>query len=143
MKKGFTLIELILVIAIVLTIGILSNVFYGQFLLRNAVSDTTDRVVGALRQAQWYSVTGKNGGRWGVKVSDDSVTVFQGNSYGSRDTSLDRVLPANAHVLLSGSPDEIVFARVTGSLIGSASVSVSGGGIARTVSISEQGVIEK
>ncbi len=143
MKRGFTLIELILVIALVLTIGVLSNIFYGRFLLRNAVSDTTDRVVGGLREAQWYSVMGRDGGRWGVKTVDDSVVVFQGDSYASRDVSLDRVLTANAHVSLSGT-DEIVFARMTGSsLSGSASILVSGGGSTQTISISEQGVIEK
>ena len=65
MNRGLTIIELLLVIAIISTLGILSASFYAKFLTQNAVENTQNQLVNSFRKAQTYSMMGKQNGVWG------------------------------------------------------------------------------
>lgn len=140
MKSGFTLIEVMLVVALILVIGIVSAAFYGRFLMQNAVSDATDTLAGALRKTQLYSMEGRRDSAWGVKVSVGQIVVFKGDSYDSRDTAFDEVSNVNSNVELSGM-SEVVFSRVTGLPSDTPTVTVSGQGNTKTLTINSQGIV--
>lgn len=142
MQKGFTLIELMLVIALMLTIGILSVAFYNRFLMQNAVADATDTLVGSLHRAQLFSMMGKYNGTWGVKISSGSIVVFQGESYSARRQAMDEVSAINESIITNGL-DEVVFARASGLPSVTPTVTLTGNDSVRTLKINSQGIIER
>ena len=76
--RGFTIIELLLVILIVSIITLMSASFYSRFLTQNAVDNTREQLVGSFRKAQTYSMMGKQNGVWGVRytLSPKKITLY-------------------------------------------------------------------
>ena len=143
LRSGFTIIELILVVAIMLTISIMAPVFYSRFLLQNAVANTVDQLTGSLRKAQIYAMMGKQGSEWSVNYSSNTITLYKGISFASRDTSFDEKFSVNSNVALSGITD-VSFARFSGLPIPStSSITVSSGNNSKNITINSQGTVNK
>src|SRR5258708_5524982 len=79
-QEGFTLIELIIVVAMTTILGIIAVPFYSRFLLQNEVANTADQLSAELHKAQTYAMSGKQNSNWGVSYSANQITLFQGNS---------------------------------------------------------------
>ena len=112
-KTGFTIIELIIVIAI---IGILTGIsvpFYNALVAKNEAVVAADITVRSLRRAQMISQASEQDSTWGVKVAAGSITVFKGASYAARDTTYDEDFSISDGITTSGI-DEIVYAKLTG-----------------------------
>jgi prepilin-type N-terminal cleavage/methylation domain-containing protein len=110
-KNGFSLVELVIVMAIVGLLFLTAGPLY-PILRRNwELGQARTKVVSALRLARESARSSQNTSNWGVKVGSDLV-VFSGSSYAARTTSLDRLdkLPG----VTVGGTSEIVFTRVTG-----------------------------
>lgn len=141
--RGFTLIELILVIAIISFIALLSSPFYSRFLLQNAVGNTVDELIGSLRKAQIYSMAGKQGSAWSVNFSSNTITLYKGTSFAGRDTAFDEKFSINPNVSVSGMTD-ISYAKATGlPTPTSATITISSGNNSKTVTLNSQGVASK
>ncbi len=76
MKTGFTLIEILLVIAIVAIIGASSTPFLSRFVLQTQFDSTSDRFVGAIRKAQGYATDGKDNQTWGVCRTESTIRIY-------------------------------------------------------------------
>lgn len=142
MNKGFTFIELLLVISITLIIGSYSAVFFSRFISQNAVSNTQDQLTNQLRKAQLYAMMSKQNSNWGVNFSSNTITLYQGNSFATRNTAFDEVFTVNNSVTVSGLSDTN-FARMTGIPNTTSSVTVSGTGGSKTITVNSQGVVNK
>ena len=140
MRNGFTLLELLLVIAIVGILGTASTSYTARFYTQNAVSNTADELASMLRTAQLYSMMGKqSGGVWGVKytTSPKRITLFlQGSS------SFDEKYDVNNSVSIIGF-SQITFAHLTGLPSSSAPMTISGNGQSEGITMNSQGVISK
>ena len=142
-SRGFTVIELLLVMAIFFIIAGFAPAFYTRFLSQDAVSETADRVAGALRNAQGYSLAGKGNFPWGVALSGNAIVLFQGNSFATRNAALDRRVAVPSSVSVSGL-NETVFARVSGIPTAPLTISLTAsGGALRTVSMNALGVVSR
>ncbi|HSW96878.1 MAG TPA: DUF2341 domain-containing protein [Candidatus Saccharimonadales bacterium] len=140
-QTGFTFVELIIVIAITLLIGITAVPFYSRFFNQTAVANTTTQLIAELRKAQTYSMTGKRGGQWGVTYTNSSIILFQGSTYASRNAAFDETFSIDPNVSITGFT-ELAFNRMTGTPSASQSITISGiGGNSQTVAVSTQGVI--
>ncbi|MBI2337950.1 prepilin-type N-terminal cleavage/methylation domain-containing protein [Candidatus Daviesbacteria bacterium] len=141
--RGFTLIELILVVAIISFIALLSSPFYSRFLLQNAVDNTKDQLVGSLRKAQTYSMMGKRGSAWSVNFSTNTITLYKGTSFASRDASFDEKFSVNPNVSVAGITD-ISFARATGlPAPAGATINISSANNNKSVTVNSQGVVSR
>lgn len=78
-NKGFSLIELLLVIAIISIIAVSSAPFISRFLTQNNLEVATDKVVSTIRKAQLYSVSSKDNTVWGFCKSGTNIRLYQGN----------------------------------------------------------------
>lgn len=78
-SSAFTLIELLLVIAILLIIATLSSPFLSRFVARTNHAAVSDQLVGSIRKAQAYAMDGKATGTWGVCRSGDEIILFNGS----------------------------------------------------------------
>lgn len=145
-EKGITIIELILVVTIISTLGIFSASYYSRFLTQNAVNNLVDQLVSSLRKAQIYSMTGKQNGLWGVKYdalgSPKKITFyFTGN------TAFDENFNINDNIIVSGFTD-ISFAKVSGSRIPAPppdliTITITGLNNTKTITVNSQGVASR
>src|SRR3990172_5578838 len=113
--KGFTLIELLLVTGIVLSVSVLAGPFYARFLGQNSAQETSDQIVQSLRKAQFYAKTSRKSGSsgWGVNYAANTLTVYQGSTYATRNSALDEKFEVSQSVVTWGL-GEINFARGSG-----------------------------
>jgi prepilin-type N-terminal cleavage/methylation domain-containing protein len=136
-QSGFTFIELITVVAIVLILGVMTSIFYVNFFNQNAVLNTTDQLVGQLRKAQIYAMAGKNNSNWGVKVGSNKITLFS-----STNSALDETFSVNPNITF-GAFTQIVFTKTTGLPDATQSITISNGTNSKTVTVNAQGVTSR
>lgn len=137
LSSGVTIIELLIVILLISTIGLLSAPFYSRFLTQNAVENTKDQLVGSFRKAQVYSMMGRQNGTWGVRYGSNTITLYlSGNS------AFDEIYNVNTNIAIGGFT-EITFARITGLPSASPTITISGGNNTKTITINSQGVVSK
>lgn len=150
-RKGITLLEIILVIA-ALTIMV-SGTFtiFSSFITNTYVDDTAQEIVHALRKANTNTIARLYDLRWGVYFNDaspSSFTFFAGDNYAARSTQYDAVtnLPASltfSQISLNGGGKEVVFRKIAGDTTQYGFLKVrSTGGQERTVTINQLGQIE-
>ncbi|KPJ71356.1 hypothetical protein AMJ50_02600 [Parcubacteria bacterium DG_74_3] len=113
--KGFTLVELMLVIGILALLIVVSLPLAMNFYKTRQLDVYENGIVQALRRAQLKSMSVEADSSFGVYISNDSkkYVLFKGNSYNTRDNVWDEVfeLPDNLSV---GGLTEVVFTKLKG-----------------------------
>jgi len=113
MKKGLTLLEVLLVIAIFAIIFAFSAPFALNFYRTQLIEETRSEVIFALQAAKHGAVLQKNDSNFGVHFMAGNYTIFQGNSYANRIADQDEVFLVKNDIIFSGLTD-IVFLKQTG-----------------------------
>ncbi len=93
MKKGFTLIEAIIVISIITLLVGLTSLSMVNFGKSSEIDSGRTMVVQALREAQSNSLANLGDNPWGVHFEVDKVVIFQdtGTGYNPADSANNRV----------------------------------------------------
>ena len=99
---GFALIEILLVIAIILTIGFFTTVFPLRLIAQMSVNDTRDELKSELKKAQSYALAGRGHSPWGVHYGNSTITLFKGDSYANRDHGFDEEINLDEEITISG-----------------------------------------
>jgi len=150
--SGFTLVEMILVIALMSVLAGFAGTSYFGVRNRRVFEDSVDRIVADLRWTMARASSQEGGGQWGVRFtnpsgsSNDYYEIWTGTSYAggtivSRsqlDSSVSLSSPG------SGSVKDIIFAKSTGLPSSSYTVGLQStvGGYTATVDINTQGRID-
>lgn len=117
MRRGFTLIELAVVIAVIALVGALALVsFVNSRRVRDLVT-SGQNVLSVLRVAQTKAVAGEAASPWGVRFEASRFILFSGTSFVSSMTTTVYTLPAGieiANIALTGGGQEVVFRRLDG-----------------------------
>ncbi len=144
--NGFTILELLLTIAIVSITAALASPFLQTFQLTADLDTQASTVSSTLRRAQQYSIQGRNTGSWGVyfDTSASQFILFNGVSYFDRDQELDQEFDYNEQIVISTDfGDEIIFSEYLGVPSESGSISMmSSNNALRTIDINEEGVVD-
>lgn len=138
---GFTLIEVTIVILIITVIASLGLFFGLDFYRIYALDSEHDTFVSALRRSRARALENVNGVSHGLKVTDQSLILFAGNSYAVRNPSLDESIARSPGVSISGL-DEIVFGALSATSSASGTVTLSDGINQRTVNVNYEGRID-
>lgn len=140
-NKGFTLLEIILVVALLTIISTIISPIYFSAKGSNDLSNSANAVVSSLRKAQLLSMAVKEDSSWGVKLNDDEIIIFKGDDYLSRDFSRDEIFKINKSINIT-SLDEIVFLKFSGrpNLFGD--IFLANNGKNKILNINSLGVIE-
>ncbi len=77
--SGISLIELLIVIAIIALVGAATSPFLSNFIQRNNTDVSVDNVKGYLRKAQGYAIDKKDDQVWGVCISGTTLRLFSGS----------------------------------------------------------------
>lgn len=142
-NRGFSFLEIILVVAIVGSLSLIGTVFYTRFLTQNSVANTTDHLISQLRKAQIYAMEGKqNGGDWGVSYTSSPKRV---QFYLEGNPAFDENYDVNSNITVSPEFD-LVFAHYTGIPAGETlplTITLSGNNSTESITINSQGVVSK
>lgn len=139
---GFTLIEILLSVAIISIVASLSLPILSSFNDRNDLDITAQGIASGLRRAQTYA-RGVNGdSQWGVRVQSGSATVFKGSSYGTRDTAYDETTTIPALLTPTGLSD-VVFSKLEGapSQTGTITLTNTNTNETRAITINAEGMV--
>ncbi len=145
--RGFTLIELIIVLAIIAVLGALSIPFIQSFQATSSLQTNADDIRQTFRRAQQLAVSGAHSDAWGVYVDvvGNSITLFKGSSYASRDTIFDLTTTfSDAFSLSNNFSDEVIFSQFSGTpqQFGTATITDSFTNSAVGVQLRTNGIIE-
>lgn len=110
---GFSLIEVIFVVAILGLLVAIGAPIFENFLLRNDLTLSGNALTVDLYRAQALSRDEARDDSWGVHVQAGSTTVFKGASYATRTVAFDEVYSLAGSITPSGASD-YVFAKQTG-----------------------------
>lgn len=139
---AFTLIELLLVVAIAtLLVGVTLS-FGVNFYRIQALDETSENILMALRRAREQAVAQKNDSSFGVRLLSGSYVLFQGSSYDNRVAAEDEVFPLSSLISLGGMT-ETVFAKHSGMPSATGVLIVSSGADIREIDVGSQGKIER
>ncbi|HSX33338.1 MAG TPA: prepilin-type N-terminal cleavage/methylation domain-containing protein [Candidatus Saccharimonadales bacterium] len=139
---GFTLIEMLLCVAIIsLLVGMASPV-YISFVERNDLSIATQTIAAMLTRAQTYARAANFDDAWSVDVQSTTVTLFEGITFATRNTTRDEAYSIPGSVT-PGFTGDIVFARFTGVPTSTPTVTLTGlTGDTRTITLNAKGVVD-
>lgn len=151
--KGFTLTELIVVIAIAVLLGGLAIPALRIAQKNSALDSAVESLVAVLRLAQNRTLGSEEASQYGVffdtSTSPDRYVLFRGATFATRNIALDElhVLPQSLEMSAITIPgSEVVFARVTGTVLGAGSVTLrllSNPDKQETVYVSSSGAIQR
>ena len=140
-QSGFTLMEMLLSVAMLGILAAASIPLYRSFQVQNDLSTATTIYAHTARRAQALSFSGELDDTWGVYTSTGTVVMFRGASYAARDTDYDELFDIADTIVLSGDT-EYVFSKLTGYPDAAGTLTMTSvDGDSATVSINEKGMI--
>ncbi len=139
--KGFTLIEITIVVAITIALLVVTIPAVVRFLSYQTLQDTQTTLVATLRQAHTNALYQKNDSAFGVRFLSGSYVLFQGSSYAARSAAYDITTTVPAGVSVSGIT-EVVFTKRTGVPSTTGAILLQSGTRSLSVIINQQGSIE-
>lgn len=140
LNKGFTLLELLLSIALISVLAGFSLPIYRTLIKKNDLDIAVNSIAASMRRAQILSQAVDGDISWGVKVQSGSIVVFKGASYTTRDTAYDESFDLQSGTNPSGTT-EVVFAKLTGLPQSTGTTTLTSESDTRTVSINAKGMV--
>lgn len=141
LNNGFTLLEILLCVAMIGIIAGVTAPMYNGMLTKNDLDIATTTVVQSMRRAQLLSQGMEGDSNWGVKVQSGSIVIFKGTSYAARDTTLDEVTPMPTLIAVSGTT-EYVFNKMSGTPQTVGSVTLTSNSSSKTITINAKGTTD-
>jgi len=140
--SGFTLIEIILVVAL---IGIISGIglpIYNTMSGSNNLDVAENMLVASLRRAEVLSAASSGDSEWGVGVTPGAFVLFKGSTYASRDVGFDEVYDITDSIQTSGLT-EVVFSKMSGAPHFTGGITLtSPSGETKQITINEKGTVD-
>ncbi|MBI3632753.1 MAG: GspH/FimT family protein [Candidatus Vogelbacteria bacterium] len=147
MKKGFTLIEITIVTALLLIIATIIVTAFSRFNQAIALSKDAEKIVSLLSRARSDTVSSKNDQRYGVHFESTKAILFAGDSYISNVVTNEIVsvgpVASISSITLTGGGDNVFFDRLTGATSEPGTVVISlvgSGATSKQVTISSNGI---
>ncbi|MEK7639721.1 MAG: type II secretion system protein [Patescibacteria group bacterium] len=137
---GFTLIEVLLSVALIGLIASIGAVVYQQLQNRNALDVAAVTVATQYRRAQALSRAADADTTWGVRVNAGTLTLFQGTSFATRVSAFDEVSTLSSSITPSGLV-EVIFAKLTGLPQATGTLTLTGPNDTRTLTLNAQGTV--
>jgi len=146
--NGFTVIEILLVIAIIGVMAGLSAPYLGSFLARNELRNESLKIVDSLRRARNQTMAGVEDKIWGVHFESGKYVVFAGSSYSAADPLNDAVdLPAVltfSVINFTGGGNDVVFSQPYGETLNYGTTTIQNdSGDSRTIVINQAGMAQE
>ena len=146
-KNGFSLIEILVVIAIISILASISTVALRSFYTSATLRSGTSEVFGALTNARSSTISAENDSVYGVHISSTTVTRFEGATYtfgnlGNLVYTFEGSIAATSSIIENGG--DIIFSKLIGtpSATGTIYIYNKNGSGTSTILIYDSGLIE-
>jgi len=138
---GFTLLEVLLSVAIITILTGISLPVYESFVRRNDLDLTAQGITAMLRRADTYARAVKNDSAWSVEIQPTTVTLFQGTNFAARTVAFDETLSVPAS-MTPGGIGEVQFAKfsATPNVAGNITLTSTTNDV-RTITINTKGMV--
>jgi len=141
-QNGFTLLEVLLSVAIISLLMGLSMPVYESFVRRNDLDIATQQLVATLRRAEVYAQGVNRDTAWSVRIQPSSVTLFQGTNFATRNTAFDETFTLAGSLAPSGL-SEIQFAKRTALPNTTGVITLSSNtNTTRTITVNAKGMVD-
>ena len=142
MNKGFTIIEVLLSVSILAFLSLGSITVFQSFQRTNDLNVTINLLSHTLRRAQGLAQASDGDSTWGVALQTQTITLFKGGSYATRDSNFDELLDVAAGITMSGL-SEVVFSKVSGDpqATGTTTLQIAELNETRAVNINAKGMV--
>jgi prepilin-type N-terminal cleavage/methylation domain-containing protein len=141
-SNGFTLIEMLLSVAIIGLLSGLSLPVYETFIRRNDMDLAAQQLVSTLRRAENYARSGSRDSAWSVEIQQSGVTLFQGTNFAARNTAYDEVFDIPDSVTPSGL-GEVQFAKLSAAPNTAGTITLtSNASSSRMVTVNAKGMVD-
>lgn len=141
-KRGVTIIEISMVVAIIGTLAVLSLPFYSDLIGNNDLDLAVMVFDNSLQRAKVLASGSFQDSQWGVRAAAGAITIFKGSSYASRDSSYDEVINLAEGLVVSGS-QEFVFSKYEAELTtGGTTTFTAGNQKSKTLNVNVKGLVE-
>ncbi len=113
-SAGFTLVEVLLIMAIFGLIGGLSIPFYQSFQVTSQLDNTTEEIVQTIREAQIKSMSSEDLSDFGIHFGSQEYILFRGSTYAPADVYNETFEIATTMSVSTGGNNDIIFSSVDG-----------------------------
>ena len=147
-QNGFSLVEIMIVIAIM---GIIVSVVSSQFSQMRKLQilkSTSDDIVSVLNKARSQTLASLNLKNYGVHFETNRIVIFTGTTYSSNDASNEIISISSpvtiSNISLTSGATEFYFNRLTGTTSKTGTITISippGGSLSKIITISATGVV--
>jgi prepilin-type N-terminal cleavage/methylation domain-containing protein len=127
-SAGFTLVELLIVVAIVAIVAGITFASFNKMRTQQALLGASEQVTTLLNQARAKTLAAEDASRWGVKLASTTVTLFKGSTYSSSAATNVVVSLTGVTIFassLGGGATQIVFDRLTGKTANYGTITIS------------------
>lgn len=147
-KKGFSLLELLLTIAVIVVIGGIGSGFYIQFSRGIELDETSKAIVADLKLVRENALAGKNQMKWGIRFTNASQDYYELFStptvYGGTSSTIVSTTYLNSiisfDVPTSSASLDVVFNKISGNTT-STSIVLRRDALIKTITIATSGLI--
>ncbi len=141
-QSGFTLLEILLVVAIIAVISGFSVPIYETLKNKNDLNLGVIISVNALRRASEIAAASDGDTSWGVKFTTSSIILFKGGSYQTRDQNFDENSDLSSDIAVSET-SEVVFQKFSGAPLAETTTTLtSSNGEVTKIHVNQKGAVE-
>ncbi len=127
-KKGITLLELIIALAIIALVAVLIGGVFSSFRTNNVLTTADSIVVGLLRDARGRTLASESNSNYGVHFVNTKAGVCKGDSYNAasstNEADLLRFDREISSINLTGGASDVVFTRLYGTTTASGTITL-------------------
>ncbi len=124
-NRGFNLIELLLAIAVLASIGLIVMPSLTNFQKKQSLKNTAENIVTLLNKAKSDSLSSFDSNNYGVHFESNQMIYFAGNSFSPGNINNKKVdfasgviIPPVGGIGLENGGDDVIFPRLTGNVTG-------------------------
>lgn len=122
-KRGLTLIELLLAVAVLAVLASAAVGFYGEFAKGVELNSVVKSFIFELKNARSKAMAGEDGLKWGVRVVNNTSDYYEifstPTNYSSASTTIKSITYLSVGIIFSTPPEssstDIIFSKISGS----------------------------
>lgn len=135
--KGYTLVELLLSIALIGFLLGISVPLYNNYQYKNQLDASKNISVRAIKTAIINAKSNHHNSRWGIYTTGNTITVYSGLNYAGRNVSNDIIFTTTGDV--SYTTTDVNFAKFTGKPMAVSTINIASETNSTQININENG----